>query len=591
MVQATKKRLGDILVDEGLLTDEQFKGAVGEMRRSRQPLVAVLIQMELVSEEDIVIALSDQLGIPHLRVGSYELSPDVLAEIPEAMAKQHHLIPVSKAGNTLTVAMSDPLNIVAIDDLRMVTSYDIETVISLDSEIMEVIERTYGGAKKGAPKKERKAKGELSAEADDFTDIIAMAEQQAMGDDVEVVEEGDDDGNMGEDKAEAELAPVIRLVNALLINAIRMGASDIHLEPFEKEFRVRYRIDGVLREQQSPPKSLQNALTSRIKVISELDIAERRRPQDGRFRIRFDGREIDFRVSTLPTYYGEKTVLRILDKGSLALDLAKLGFEKQPYEAIMEGLSRPNGIILVTGPTGSGKTTTLYSALHKLNDPEVNLVTVEDPVEYELAGVNQVQVRPAAGLTFAAGLRSILRQDPDIVMVGEIRDEETADIAIKAALTGHLVLSTLHTNDAPGAITRLLDMGMEPFLVSSSLLVAAAQRLARRVCISCKRPAEIPKDVLERAQFTPDAGTEFRPMMGKGCPKCSDTGYKGRIALLEAMLMTEATQDLVMRAASAGDIKRQAVADGMLTLRQAGLARMGRGETTLEEVLRVTAPD
>lgn len=595
MASTAKKRLGDILVGEQLLSETQLQEAVGEMRRIRQPLVAVLITLGLVSEEDIVIALSDHLGIPHLRVESYEMSPDVLTEVPETMARQHHLIPVSKAGNTLTVAMSDPLNIVAIDDLRMVTSFDIETVISLDSEIMAAIDKCYktSGASPSrakAKKGKKKADGGLSLSSDDFGDIIAMAEQAAL-EDLEVVEEEDDDLNVNQETANAAQAPVVRLVNALLINAIRLGASDIHLEPFEHEFQVRYRIDGVLRIQQAPPKSLQNPITSRIKVISELDIAERRQPQDGRFRIRYDDREIDFRVSTLPTYYGEKTVLRILDKGSLALDLKLLGFEQQPYDCLQEALVRPNGVILVTGPTGSGKTTTLYSCVYQLNKPDVNIVTVEDPVEYELHGINQVQVRVEAGLTFSSALRSILRQDPDNIMVGEIRDEETADIAIKAALTGHLVLSTLHTNDAPGAITRLIDMGMEPFLVASSLLMTAAQRLVRRVCEGCRMSHEIPANVLERAQFQVKPKQKVKFMKGRGCQKCNNTGYKGRAAVLEALPLSEEIRELIMKQAPASDIKTLAVAQGMLTLRQAALARMARGETTLEEVLRVTAPD
>ncbi len=595
MPAATKKRLGDILLEEKLVSETQLQEAIAEMRRSRQPLVAVLITLGLVGEEDIVIALSDQLGIPHLRVESYEITKDVLAEVPEAMSRQHHLLPVSKAGNTLTVAMSDPLNIVAIDDLRMVTSFDIETVISLDSEIVAAVEKYYspgGIAAGGRAKKKTKTKEKVNigAAADDFSDIIAQAERAAL-EDVEVVTEEEEDTDFHQQTADAEQAPVVRLVNALLINAISAGASDIHLEPFEKEFRVRYRIDGVLRAQPGPPKSLQNPITSRIKVISELDIAERRVPQDGRFRIRFEDREIDFRVSTLPTYYGEKTVLRILDKGSLSLDLKKLGFEAQPQACLDECLTRPNGVILVTGPTGSGKTTTLYSCVYMLNQPDVNIVTVEDPVEYELFGINQVQVRPEAGLTFAAGLRSILRQDPDNIMVGEIRDEETADIAIKAALTGHLVLSTLHTNDASGAITRLIDMGMEPFLVASSLLMTAAQRLVRRVCDKCRKSMEIPANVLERAQFKPDPKQKLRLMKGRGCQNCNDTGYKGRAAVLEALQLDEEVQEMIMKQATAAEIKRVAMKQGMLTLRQAALARMARGETTLEEVLRVTAPD
>jgi len=571
MVDTLKKRLGDILIDERLLTPEQLSQALYEQRRTGKPLAVILIESGLISEEDIVITLSEQLGIPHLRVESYEISPEVLAEVPEGIATRYHLIPVAKTGNSLTIAMSDPLNIVAIDDVRMLTGYDIETVVSLDSEIKKAIGRYYAGKE---------------VEMDDYEDILRDAEADA----VTLLEEKDD-LDISHLKEEVEQAPVIRLVNLTLVNAIKQGASDIHIEPFEKVVRVRYRVDGILREAQPPPKALQAAVVSRVKILAELDIAERRVPQDGRFRIKFQGRVIDFRTSTLPTYFGEKVVLRILDKGALTLDMDKLEFEKQPLEAFRDTLARPNGIILVTGPTGSGKTTTLYSALHMLNTLDVNIVTVEDPVEYELHGINQVQSKPEVGLTFAAGLRSILRQDPDIVMVGEIRDEETADIAIKAALTGHLVLSTLHTNDAPGAITRLVDMGMEPFLISSSLLLAAAQRLVRRICPDCRESYRVPEQVLQRAQFQLDPGENIILAKGKGCKRCGDTGYRGRVALLEALKVSEDIQDLIMGSASAGDIKRKAIQSGMLTLRQVGLRKAKAGLTSLEEVLRVTAPD
>ncbi|MBI5116603.1 type IV-A pilus assembly ATPase PilB [Candidatus Poribacteria bacterium] len=571
MVETLKKRLGDILIEEHLLAHEQLQQALSEQRRTGQPLVAILINSGLVSEEDIVITLSEQLGIPHLRVESYDIPTEVLAEIPEGIARRYHLIPVAKTGKSLTIAMSDPLNIVAIDDVRMLTGYEVETVVSLDSEIKKTIDRYYGG-KEG--------------EGDDFADIL----RDAQTDTVTVVE-GKEEIDISSLKKEVEQAPVIRLVNLILLNAIKQGASDIHIEPFEKDVRLRYRIDGMLREVQPPPKSLQAAVVSRIKVVSELDIAERRVPQDGRFRIKFERREIDFRVSTLPTYYGEKVVLRILDKGSLQLDLDKLNFEQQPLDDFRDSLARPNGIILVTGPTGSGKTTTLYSALHMLNNPDINIVTVEDPVEYELYGVNQVQVKPEVGLTFSSGLRSILRQDPDVVMVGEIRDEETADIAIKAALTGHLVLSTLHTNDAPGAITRLIDMGMEPFLIASSMLMAAAQRLVRRICPDCKESYSVPDPVLKRAQFNSVPGEKVSLWKGRGCGRCGETGYRGRLALLEVLRVKENVQDLIMASAPSGEIKRVAVENGMVTLRQVGLRKVTAGLTTLEEALRVTAPD
>ena len=571
MVEALKKRLGDILIEERLLTSEQLSQALYEQRRTGKPLAVILIHSGLVSEEDIVITLSEQLGIPHLRVQSYDIPPEVLAEVPEGIARRYHLIPVARTGNSLTIAMSDPLNIVAVDDVRMLTGHEIETVVSLDSEVKKAIDRYYSGKE---------------TEMDDYEDILRDLEA-----DVVTLLDEKEDIDISHLKEEVEQAPVIRLVNLTLVNAIKQGASDIHIEPFEKEVRVRNRVDGVLREAHQPPKALQAAVVSRIKILSEMDIAERRVPQDGRFRIKFEGREIDFRVSTLPTYFGEKVVLRILDKGALTLDLDKLEFEEQPLNDFRNSLSRPNGIILVTGPTGSGKTTTLYSALHMLNIMDVNIVTVEDPVEYELHGINQVQAKPEVGLTFASGLRSILRQDPDIVMVGEIRDEETADIAIKAALTGHLVLSTLHTNDAPGAVTRLVDMGMEPFLISSSMLLAAAQRLVRRVCPDCKESYRVPMQVLERAQFHVEPGEEVVLSKGKGCKRCGDSGYRGRLALLEAMRIDENIQDMIMASASANEIKRTAIENGMLTLRQVGLKKAKTGLTTLEEVLRVTAPD
>jgi type IV pilus assembly protein PilB len=571
MVDTLKKRLGDILIEERLLTQEQLAQALYEQRRTGQPLVVILIKAGLVSEEDIVITLSEQLGIPHLRVESYEIPIEVIAEVSEGIARRYHLIPVARTGKSLTIAMSDPLNIVAIDDVRMLTGREIETVVSLDSEIKKAIERYYGGKQE---------------DVDVYEDIVRDAQADAV-----TVLADDQELDITHLKKEVEQAPVIRLVNLILVNAIKQGSSDIHIEPFEKEVRVRYRVDGILREVQSPPKALQAAVVSRIKVLSELDIAERRLPQDGRFRIKFEGREIDFRVSTLPTYFGEKVVLRILDKGSLHLELDKLGFEEQPLSDFKESLSRPNGIILITGPTGSGKTTTLYSALHLLNTMDVNIVTIEDPIEYELHGINQVQAKPEVGLTFASGLRSILRQDPDIVMVGEIRDEETADIAIKAALTGHLVLSTLHTNDAAGAITRLIDMGMEPFLIASSLLMAAAQRLVRKICPDCREAYKVPDRVLERAQFVLEPGEKVVLSRSRGCSRCGDTGYRGRLALLEVLRVRENIQDLIMQSVPSSEIKRTSIENGMLTLRQVALLKVKAGYTTLEEGLRVTAPD
>ncbi len=569
-----KRRLGEVLLEQGLVSVTQLEESIALHRSTGQSLAHILVEKQYVSEEDLVVTFSEQLGIPHIRLSNYNISKDVIKEVPESLARQHLILPVSMTGDVLTLAMADPLNIMALDDLRMLTSYDIETVVAAESELMEAIDRNYGG----------KQSAELYASL--------VGDQGQKADNLEIVEGQEDIGDISAMQAEAQDAPVVRLVNLILMNALESRASDIHIEPYEKILRVRYRIDGVLEETKNPPKSVQSALVSRLKIMSSLDIAEHRLPQDGRFRIRFKGREIDFRISFLPCYYGEKVVMRILDKGSLTLDLDKLGFEEQPMQAFQDALKLPFGMILLTGPTGSGKTTTLYSALHKLNTPKHNIITVEDPVEYELFGVNQVQTQAQIGLTFAAGLRSILRQDPDIVMVGEIRDEETADIAVKAALTGHLVLSTLHTNDASSVFTRLTDMGLEPFLVQSSVALAAAQRLMRRVCPDCKENIRVPESVLERIQYVHDPKNPPPSFVrGRGCGKCKDTGYRGRLAVIEAMPNYPELEELIMGRAPSTQIKKAAMQCGMRTLRQNALAKAAQGMTTIEEVLRVTATD
>ncbi|MDX9973718.1 MAG: ATPase, T2SS/T4P/T4SS family, partial [FCB group bacterium] len=544
----SKRRLGDVLLEQGLISKEQLEESVAAQRATGQNLAHIMVQRGYLQEEDLVITLSEQLGIPHFRVGNYNIAKEVLTEVPESLARQYQMLPISVTGDVLTLAMVDPLNIMALDDLRMLTSYEIEPVIAVESELLEAIEKNYGAGKQSA---------EL------YNEIIDKHEGQVK---LEVVEEHEDI-DIAAVSAEAQDAPVIRLVNLILVNALEVRASDIHIEPFEKSVRVRYRVDGVLEETKNPPKSVQPALISRLKIMSGLDISEHRLPQDGRFRIRFKGREIDFRISILPCYHGEKVVMRILDKGNLTLDLDKLGFEEQPTQAFNEALKLPFGMILLTGPTGSGKTTTLYSALHKLNRLEHNIVTVEDPVEYELFGINQVQTQASIGLTFAAGLRSILRQDPDIVMVGEIRDEETADIAVKAALTGHLVLSTLHTNDAASVFTRLTDMNLEPFLIQSSVALAAAQRLLRRVCTECKERIGVPADVLTRIQYHATPGApEPEFVRGRGCSRCKGTGYRGRLAVIEAMPNYPELQDLVLTRAPASKIKEAAIRQGMKSL-------------------------
>ena len=572
--KVAKKRLGDVLLEQNLITDEQLKECIGVQRQSGLSLASILVDKGYLDEEDLVVTLSEQLGIPHIRVAHYNIPQEVLDEVPESLARQYQMLPVSVTGDVLTLAMSDPLNIMALDDLRMLTSYEIEPVVAVQSELMETIEKHYGAGKKSA---------EL------YNELVG-AEERADG--VDVVEEKEDVNDISKMKSDAEDAPVIRLANLILVNALEAGASDIHIEPFEKVLRVRYRVDGKLEETKNPPRSVMSALVSRIKIMANLDIAEHRLPQDGRFRIKYKGREIDFRTAILPCYYGEKIVMRVLDKTSLTLDLDKLGFEDQPMNAFKEALALPYGMILMTGPTGSGKTTTLYSALHKLNGISENIVTVEDPVEYELFGVNQVQTHAEIGLTFASALRQILRQDPDVVMVGEIRDEETADVAVKAALTGHLVLSTLHTNDAASVFTRLTDMNLEPFLIQSSVALAAAQRLLRRACADCKEPIKVPDEVLERVQYRSDTFDDTPNFVrGRGCSKCKDSGYKGRVAVIEAMLNYPELEKLILARSSSSQLKEVGIECGMRSLRQNALAKAAKGITTIEEVLRLTAAD
>ncbi len=562
-----------MLLEQTLIAEDQLRECVAIQRQSGGNLASILVEKGYLNEEDLVITLSEQLGIPHIRVAHYNIPKEVLDEVPESLARQYQMLPVSITGDVLTLAMADPLNIMALDDLRMLTSYEIEPVVAVQSELRDTIEKHYGVGKQSA---------------DLYNELVGGSASE----DVETIAEPDEMGDLSQLKTDAEDAPIIRLANLILVNALELGASDIHIEPFEKVVRIRYRIDGKLEETKCPPKSVLAALISRFKIMANLDIAEHRLPQDGRFRIRYKGREIDFRTAILPCYYGEKIVMRVLDKGALTLDIESLGFEDQPMEAFREGIARPYGMLLITGPTGSGKTTTLYSALHRLNQVGENIVTVEDPVEYELFGINQVQVKAEIGLTFAAALRQILRQDPDIVMVGEIRDEETADVAVKAALTGHLVLSTLHTNDAASVYTRMTDMGLEPFLVQSSVALAAAQRLIRKVCPDCKEQISVPRDVLDRIQFSSatykDAATWVR---GRGCTKCKNVGYKGRIAVIEAMPNYPDLEPLILGRAASTQIKDMAIKCGMRTLRQNALTKAARGQTSIEEVLRVTAAD
>jgi len=562
-VKRSEKRLGQILVDQGVISEDQLEQALDEHAESQKKIGDILIDLNLATLEQVIEAMGMQHGLQYLRLSEYEIDPEVIGSISEEMARKYQIIPVDRTNNTLTVALADPANIFLLDDIKLRTKMEIIPLISLQSDIQAAIEKYYG----------------------DNDALEDMMKDFGDGEDVELLQKQEEEEQL--DGTEED-APVVKLVNMIVAEGIKTRASDIHLEPDEKELRLRYRIDGVLKEMSAPPKRLQNALISRIKIMAELDISEKRKPQDGRFKIRQGGRSVDFRVSSLPTIHGEKIVMRLLDKSNLNLDMTSLGFEKESLAKFERAIRRPFGMILVTGPTGSGKSTTLYSALSSINDPEKNIVTVEDPVEYQVRGINQVQARPEIGFTFAEGLRSILRQDPDIVMIGEIRDFETAEIAIKAALTGHLVLSTLHTNDAPSTATRLIDMGVEPFLVTASLILVIAQRLARRICPTCKKSYKPSPELLKQLGIRPKPGRELVFYEGEGCPACSDTGYRGRIALYEIMEIDDHVSHCIMQGMQSKELKKEARKQGMLSLRDSGIRKVLSGLTTVKEVLSVT---
>ncbi|MCK5511193.1 MAG: type IV-A pilus assembly ATPase PilB [Thermodesulfovibrionia bacterium] len=564
-------KLGQLLINNHLITEEHLEKALELQKKEGGRLGSNLIKLGVLTEEKLVAFLSQQYGVPAISLSDYQIDSNLTKFIPVDVAQKYSILPVARVGATLTVAMVDPSNVFAIDDVKFMTGYNVDPVVATESAIREAITQNYGQ-----------------------TDTLQTAmDSLNMGDDdlLDLIQDEGEEVDISELKQAVEEAPVVKLVNIILSEAITKGASDIHLEPYEKSFRVRYRIDGVLYDIMKPPPKLKAALSSRIKIMSQLDIAERRLPQDGRIKLKIRGREVDLRVSTLPTLFGEKIVMRILDKSNLVLDLTKLGFEKEALKNFQEAIESPFGMVLVTGPTGSGKTTTLYSALSTINTIGVNIMTVEDPVEYNLMGINQVQVREEIGLTFASSLRSFLRQDPDIVMVGEIRDFETAEIAVKAALTGHLVLSTLHTNDASSTISRLLNMGIEPFLVSASVVLILAQRLCRKVCQKCKKEENTPQAALVNAGFSEEEVKTIKCFRGKGCPTCNDTGYKGRIALYEVMPVKAELKELILEGASTGEIKKTAVKLGMNTLRMSGLSKIREGVTTIEEVVRVTFGD
>jgi type IV pilus assembly protein PilB len=594
-------RIGDLLLKEKRISAEQLQQALTHQKENGGKLGYNLVQLGIVKDEEITALLSKQYGVPSINLSQFEIDPAVIKLIPAETATKYQIVPLSRAGATLTIAMTDPTNVFAMDDIKFMTGYNVEPVVASEIAVSDAIQKYYRPALKGPAKKEKKEKKEplpqiipsgpsaLEMASKGLEELQATLDSDA--DEVEVLEE------LQEISAEAlarqgEDAPVVRLVNVVLMSAIQKGASDIHIEPYEKELRVRYRIDGILYNIMAPPMKYRDAIVSRVKIMSKLDIAEKRLPQDGRIKIRFNEagipKEIDFRVSVLPTLFGEKIVMRLLDKDKLMLDMTRLGFEPESLSKFETAILRPWGMVLVTGPTGSGKTNTLYSSIAKINTSETNIMTAEDPVEFNLVGVNQVQVKESIGLNFAAALRSFLRQDPNIILVGEIRDFETAEIAVKAALTGHLVLSTLHTNDAPSTINRLMNMGIEPFLVASSVHLICAQRLVRRVCSSCKQPNPMPPQSLVQAGFTADDANSVTPMKGKGCDRCNGTGYKGRVGLYEVMEVTEELRELILVGASGLELRRKAIEEGMITLRHSGLRKVKEGVTTVEEVVRET---
>jgi type IV pilus assembly protein PilB len=560
-------RLGETLLRDGLLSREQLTQALLEQKASKQRLGFVLVKMGLVPELEITKVLARQFRMPAVDLSRFEVDPKILKLVPGDMATKGVVLPLKREGRTLTVAMADPSDMGLLEDLKFVTRFDLFPVIAGEYTLRALIEKHY----------QQGNQQELEN---------LLKDMEAAGEDLEVVEEREEETVT---QAQLEDAPVVKLINGLLIEAVKRGASDIHIEPFEHEIRVRYRIDGALLEIMRPPLKMKAALTSRIKILSQLNIAERRVPQDGRLKLKMGNRVIDFRVSTLPVLYGEKIVMRILDKGNLTLDLTKFGFEVKAEKDLMKAILNPYGMVLVTGPTGSGKTTTLYSALSRVNTPEVNIMTAEDPVEYNLMGINQVLVRNEIGLTFAAALKAFLRQDPNIIMIGEIRDLETGGIAIKAALTGHLVLSTLHTNDAASTITRMIDMGVEAFNVASAVNLVVAQRLVRRICKDCKGPHQYTDEQLSTLGTDLEKLRAIQFMKGTGCDTCSGTGYKGRAGLYEVMALSPELRRQILRGASVSEMQEQAVLEGMLTLRMDGMKKVERGVTTLEEVVKETA--
>jgi len=609
-------KLGDLLLKQKLITQQQLETALKLQREEGGKIGEALVRVGAVSEADITETLSQQFGVPSIDLAHFEIDPGVIKVVPGEVARKYGVLPVNKTGATLTIAMGDPTNVFAMDDIKFMTGYNVEPVVASEIALRKAIDKHYGTPRSVVLKEKAKSGGGAAyqgSESGGLDDVMAssaltMDDMASVGlgelnmDEITGMDAGADvDVVRGEEGQEIDLsdlakssesAPIIKVSNLILIEALKAGASDIHVEAYEKEFRVRFRVDGILHNIMALPMRTRDPLISRLKIMAKLDISEKRLPQDGRIKIRLRveerSRDLDLRVSSVPTQFGEKVVMRLLDKSKLQLDMTQLGFDQEPLRRFKDAIDRPYGIVLVTGPTGSGKTNTLYSAIAALNDPTVNIMTAEDPIEFNLAGINQVQMKEQIGLTFASALRSFLRQDPDIILVGEIRDFETAEIAVKAALTGHLVLSTLHTNDAPSTINRLMNMGIEPFLVATSVNCICAQRLVRRICSQCPEEMETPPQMLIQVGFAPDEVKTLKVKRGRGCERCHNTGYKGRVGLFEVLAFTDEIRDMILSGASSIELKRKAIEEGMVSLRMSGLQKIREGATTLEEVLRET---
>jgi type IV pilus assembly protein PilB len=606
-------KLGDLLLKQKLITPDQLETALKLQREEGGKIGEALVRVGAVSESDITETLSQQFGVPSIDLAHFEIDPAIIKVVPGEVARKYGVLPVNKTGATLTIAMGDPTNVFAMDDIKFMTGYNVEPVVASELALRKAIDKHYGTPRSVVLKERAKQGATGFAASEALEDVMASSSltiddmaRVGLGelnmDEITGLDSGADvDVVRGEEGQEIDLsdltkssesAPIIKVSNLILIEALKAGASDIHVEPYEKEFRVRFRVDGILHNIMALPMRTRDPLISRLKIMAKLDISEKRLPQDGRIKIRLRveerSRDLDLRVSSVPTQFGEKVVMRLLDKTKLQLDMTQLGFDQEPLRRFKDAIDRPYGIVLVTGPTGSGKTNTLYSAIAALNDPSVNIMTAEDPIEFNLAGINQVQMKEQIGLTFASALRSFLRQDPDIILVGEVRDFETAEIAVKAALTGHLVLSTLHTNDAPSTINRLMNMGIEPFLVATSVNCICAQRLVRRICAHCVEDVETPPQVLMQVGFAADEIKNLRIRRGRGCERCNQTGYKGRVGLYEVLLFSDEIRDMILSGASSIELKRKAVEEGMVSLRMAGLGKIREGVTTLDEVLRET---